>query len=88
MIRLLRLWRLTARDLRLLLFALKQSDRPVWIGPAGVALGLYAIEPLNFAIPFIGIVDEFILLPLALHWLLKRLPMTIRSRFDRRLGTT
>jgi uncharacterized membrane protein YkvA (DUF1232 family) len=88
MFRLVRWWRLTAKDLRLLLFALKQPDRPMWIAPAAIVLGIYAIEPVNFAIPFIGIVDDFIILPLALHWLLKRLPMTIRDRFDRSLGTT
>jgi uncharacterized membrane protein YkvA (DUF1232 family) len=83
MIRLWRLWRLTARDLRLLLFALKQPDRPPWIAPMAMVLGVFAIEPLNFVLPFVGAVDEFILLPLALHFLLKRLPMSIHARFDR-----
>ncbi len=45
-------------------------------------LGIYAIEPLNFTLPLIGVVDDFVLLPLALHLLLRCLPQQIRAGFD------
>ena len=77
--RLLMLWRLGRRDLGLLWFALRHPARPVWLIPAAVLLGLYAIEPLNFAIPLLGLVDDLVLVPLVLHTLLKWLPPEIRA---------
>ncbi len=78
MLRLMRLWRLAAADLRILWFALRHPHRPIWLWPAAIVLGLCAIEPLNFAIPALGLVDEFILLPLVLHVLVRFLPLGIR----------
>jgi uncharacterized membrane protein YkvA (DUF1232 family) len=82
--RLVRLWRLAGNDLRLLWFALRHPSRPLWLIPAAVLLGVYALEPLNFALPLFGIVDEFILLPLALHLLLRFLPAEIRAGYGSR----
>jgi uncharacterized membrane protein YkvA (DUF1232 family) len=79
MFRLLRLWRLVGNDLRLLWFALRHPRRPFWLAPAVVLLALYALDPLNFAIPFAGAVDDFVLIPLVLHLLLRLLPADIRA---------
>jgi uncharacterized membrane protein YkvA (DUF1232 family) len=79
MLRLFRLWRLGADDLRLLWFALRHPARPVWLLPAAALLVLYAIEPLNFALPLFGVVDDLVILPLLLHLLLRFLPMEIRA---------
>jgi uncharacterized membrane protein YkvA (DUF1232 family) len=79
MIRLLRLWRIGGNDLRLLWFAMRHPARPLWLFPAAALLLVYAVEPLNFAIPTLGIVDEFLVLPLALHLALKFLPAQIRA---------
>ncbi len=81
MFRLFRLWRLGARDLPLLWFALKHPLRPAWLWPAVIFLAFYALEPLNFAIPWLGAVDDLILVPLALSFLIKRLPPQIRGDF-------
>ncbi|MVC24880.1 hypothetical protein D6V10_20935, partial [Vibrio cholerae] len=70
MLRLLKLLRFVAKDLRLLLFALRHTRRPFWLAPAVIVLGLYALDPVNFAIPFVGAVDDFVLIPLVLHFLL------------------
>jgi len=83
MIRLFRLWRLARGDLRLLWFALQHRNRPLWLWPAVAVLGLYAIDPINFALPLIGFVDDFVLVPLLLHFLLKLLPAQIRTGFRR-----
>jgi uncharacterized membrane protein YkvA (DUF1232 family) len=82
--RLIRLWRMSARDVRLLLFAMTHPDRPVWLWPATLVLGFYALEPFNIAIPLLGVVDDLVVLPLVLHLLLMLLPETIRSGFVRR----
>jgi uncharacterized membrane protein YkvA (DUF1232 family) len=84
MLRLLRLWRLGGNDLRLLWFALRHPHRPVWLIPALALLGFYAFEPLNFAVPLLGVVDEFIILPLLLHLLVKFLPAQIRTGYGLR----
>ena len=67
--RLFRLWRLGARDLRLLWMALRHPNRPRWLIPATIALAFFALEPFNFAIPFLGIVDDVFVLPLLLRLL-------------------
>jgi len=69
----------------LLWFALRRPNRPLWLLPAVVLLGLYALEPANFAIPVLGVVDDVILLPLALHILVRCLPAEIRHGFSRRV---
>lgn len=81
MMRLLRLWRLVGNDLRLLWFALRHANRPLWLLPAVAILVFYALEPLNFTLPLFGIVDEFVLVPLVLHVILKFLPAEIRAGF-------
>ena len=81
--RLLMLWRLGRRDIGLLWFALRHPARPAWLIPAAGLLGLYAIEPLNFAIPLLGLVDDLVLVPLVLHYLLTLLPAQIRNQANR-----
>jgi len=81
MLRLLRLWRLLRHDWQLLVFALRHRARPIWLWPAVIALGLYAIEPFNLAIPVLGVLDDLVLVPLALHLLLSLLPRDIVAGF-------
>jgi uncharacterized membrane protein YkvA (DUF1232 family) len=69
--RFFRLWRLSGQDLRLLFFALRHPNRPRWLIPAAIALACFALEPFNFAIPFIGVIDDLLVLPLLLHVLVK-----------------
>lgn len=81
MFRLFRLWRLAAGDLGLLWFALRHQSRPIWLWPVAVILGLYAIDPVNFAIPFAGLIDDLVLIPLLLHLVVRLLPAEIRLGF-------
>ena len=78
MIRLLRLWRMVGKDLRLLRFALVHPRRPSWFVPALVLLALYTLDPINFALPFVGAVDDLVVIPMLLHLLLRLLPADIR----------
>jgi uncharacterized membrane protein YkvA (DUF1232 family) len=86
--RIFRLWRMSRSDIRMLWLALRHPNRPTWLLPATLALGCFAFEPFNFAIPLLGVVDDLFLLPLLLHGLAKiaehtmRLPIS-RSRDDR-----
>jgi uncharacterized membrane protein YkvA (DUF1232 family) len=75
------LWRMSKGDLRLLWFALKHDARPGWLLPVTGLMALYAIAPFNLAIPVLGVVDDMVLLPLALHYVLKLLPLPITQGF-------
>ena len=81
MIRLLWLWRRVRKDLRLLRFALVHPRRPSWLVPALVLLAIYALDPINFALPFVGAVDDLVVVPMLLHLLLRLLPADIRARY-------
>ena len=83
--RLFRLWQLGGRDLRLLLNMLRRSDRPWWLGPALLLLLVFALEPLNFALPVLGVVDDFILLPLMLRALATFASHVLRAKKDDRV---
>ena len=50
---------------------------------------LYLVSPVDLipdAIPIIGVVDDLVLLPLAVRWLLSMLPSALRNDIDRRFG--
>lgn len=64
-------------------FALRHSERPIWLWPVVLALGWFAFEPLNFAFPLLGVADAVILSPLTLHALVKFIPNQIWSEYAR-----
>lgn len=72
------LWKVMRDDLRVLLYALRHPDRPGWLMPATALVALYAIDPFNVAVPFVGIVDDGVLVPLALHLMVSCLPIQLR----------
>lgn len=86
--RLLRLWRLGRQDLRLLWFALRHRNRPAWLLPALGVLILFALDPFNLVLPALGIVDDLVILPMALHLLVRMLPPQIHTSFARRAHFT
>lgn len=79
--RFLLLWRVARQDLRLLWFALRHPQRPVWLLPAAALLALFALEPANFALPLVGAIDDLVLLPIVLHALVALLPPEVRAAF-------
>lgn len=87
--RIIGLWRIVAgKDLRLLWFALRHEARPWWLLPGLAVLALFAVEPLNFALPVVGVVDEFVLVPLVLHAMAGMLPAHVLDGFARRYAGT
>jgi uncharacterized membrane protein YkvA (DUF1232 family) len=69
--RLLRLWRLMHQDVRFIVLALRRQDRPWWLIPAALLILFFALDPLNLALPTLGILDELIVLPLLLRAVVK-----------------
>jgi uncharacterized membrane protein YkvA (DUF1232 family) len=47
-------------------------------------LAFYALEPANFALPVLGVIDDFLLLPFLLHFVVGFLPAGIHRDFGRR----
>lgn len=64
--------------------AMRHPNRPRWLIPATIALAYFALEPFNFAIPFLRIVDDVFLVPLLLRVLAKFAVPVTRGHIDPR----
>ncbi|MHA7679562.1 YkvA family protein [Cupriavidus sp. PET2-C1] len=83
------LWTLVRRDGRLLWYALRHPDAPRWLKPAALGLVLYAISPIDLIpdfIPGLGLIDDVVLIPLAVHFILRRLPAHVLRQAEARAG--
>jgi uncharacterized membrane protein YkvA (DUF1232 family) len=75
--RLTLLWSVLRGDARQLWFALRHPDAPRWLKVGTAMIALYVISPIDLipdVLPVIGLMDDIVLVPLAIRWLLKRLP--------------
>ena len=80
------LWAVIRGDARLLWFALRQPMAPRWLKPALAAVALYLLSPIDLlpdALPVLGLVDDLVLVPLALAFIVRRLPSGLRADFAR-----
>ena len=76
------LWSVVRGDARLLWRALRHPQAPGWLKPAALALVAYLIWPVDLIpdfIPFVGVIDDIVLIPLAIRFLLDRLPGALRA---------
>jgi uncharacterized membrane protein YkvA (DUF1232 family) len=83
--RLSMLWVLVKGDLRRLWLALRHPDAPRWLklGTAGVVI--YLVSPVDLipdVIPVLGVVDDLVIVPAAIRWMLNRLPAHILAHAD------
>ena len=75
--RLTLLWVLLRGDARQLWFALRHPNAPSWLKWGTAAIAQYLFSPIDLIpdmLPFFGIADDLVLVPLAIRALLKRLP--------------
>jgi uncharacterized membrane protein YkvA (DUF1232 family) len=87
--RVLVLWRVVRGDARRLWFALRHPAAPAWLKVGTALMLLYLVSPIDLipdAIPVLGVVDDLVLIPLAMRFMLARLPAHIREDADRRAG--
>jgi uncharacterized membrane protein YkvA (DUF1232 family) len=85
--RLTLLWVLLRGDARRLWTALRHPQAPGWLKWGTALIALYLVSPIDLipdVLPFIGVVDDLVLVPLAIHWLLKRLPPGIAEPVAKR----
>lgn len=81
------LWTLVRGDLKKLWWALRDARSPGWLKFATAGLVLYLLSPVDLlpdALPIVGVVDDLVLLPLVIRWLLSQLPAELRRDLERR----
>jgi uncharacterized membrane protein YkvA (DUF1232 family) len=87
--RLVRLWAVVRGDARVLWFALQHPQAPIWLKVGCLAIVVYLLSPVDFipdVIPLFGLIDDLVLVPLAMRWLLRLLPAHIREAAQSRAG--
>ena len=74
--RLTLLWTVVRGDARQLWYALRQPSAPTWLKVGTALIVLYVLSPIDLipdVIPVLGLMDDVVLVPLAIRFLLKRL---------------
>ncbi len=85
--RLTLLWAVLRGDARRLWFALRHPAAPRWLKLGAALIVLYVLSPIDLIpdfVPVIGVLDDLVLVPLAIRWLLRRLPPEIAAAVNRR----
>jgi uncharacterized membrane protein YkvA (DUF1232 family) len=80
------LWLVIKGDLERLWHALRHPDAPSWLKGGTALLALYLLSPVDLIpdfIPFFGVLDDVIVIPAAIRWMLGRLPGHIRDHAER-----
>jgi uncharacterized membrane protein YkvA (DUF1232 family) len=76
------IWTTLRSDFKLLWRALRHPQSPAWLKLGVVGLGLYLLSPIDLIpdfIPFLGAVDDVLIVTLGVKWLLKNLPESVRN---------
>ena len=80
------LWSVVRGDARRLWFALRHPAAPAWLKVGTGLLILYVVSPIDLipdVIPFFGVVDDLVVVPLVIRWMLQRLPPHIATDLRR-----
>ncbi len=83
--RLALLWSVVKGDARLLWRALRHPQAPGWLKLGTLGIALYLFSPIDLipdVVPIFGVLDDIVIVPLAIRWLLGRLPAGLRADID------
>lgn len=83
------LWVAVRGDARRLWLALRHPEAPLWLKLGSAGLVLYLISPVDLlpdVIPVLGMVDDLVLIPLAMRWMLNRLPAHLSGQTADKAG--
>lgn len=83
--RLALLWTLVRGDAQRLWRALRHPQAPLWLKLGVLGIVLYVVSPVDLIpdwLPLLGIADDLVLVPLAIRFLLNRLPPALRAALD------
>lgn len=81
------LWTVVRGDAYRLWLALRHPESPWWLKPGVAMIALYLLSPIDLlpdSIPLFGVLDDLVVVPLAIRWLLNKLPPAVREAADRR----
>ncbi len=82
----LRTWKRAARrDTRVSYLALRDSRTPWYVKALAAVAALYALTPFDVLpdfIPFHGLVDDIVVIPLAIAAMVRLIPMPLRAEFE------
>lgn len=79
------LWFVVRTDVKRLWRALQHPESPAWLKGGTAMLLLYLISPIDLIpdfIPLLGVLDDAIVIPAVIRWMLGRLPGHIRDHAD------
>lgn len=80
--RFFRLWQIARHDFRILWHAVRDPRRPRWLLPVVALLMLYLLSPIDLIpdfIPVFGLLDDVVVIGMAVHWIIRRLPADVRD---------
>jgi uncharacterized membrane protein YkvA (DUF1232 family) len=80
-------WAVVRGDAKLLWFALQHPAAPPWLKFGVLGIVLYLLSPIDLipdVLPVIGVMDDLVLIPLAIRFLLRKLPAAVREDIQRR----
>ena len=85
------IWLAVRGDAKRLWYALGHPEAPGWLKGGAAAIVLYLLSPIDLIpdmLPIVGVLDDLIIVPMALRWLLARLPAHIRDHADAKANGT
>ncbi len=83
------IWLAVRGDAKRLWYALGHPESPGWLKGGTAAIVLYLLSPIDLIpdmIPLLGVVDDLVIVPMALRWLLSKLPEHIRQYAEQKAG--
>ncbi len=73
------------REVIVLWYAFRHPATPTWLKLVSLLLAIYLISPFDLIpimIPFLGVVDDLIIVPLGVSFVVKRLPAEVRTESE------
>ena len=67
------------------------SQAPGWLKLGTLGIVLYLFSPVDLipdVVPLFGVLDDLVVVPFAIRWLIKRLPAPLRAEAEQRAGRT
>lgn len=77
------------REILIVFVAVRLPGTPLHLRLAGIAFLLYLASPIDLVpivIPVLGLVDDLVIVPAGLSWVVTRLPEDVRIEADARAG--
>jgi uncharacterized membrane protein YkvA (DUF1232 family) len=83
------IWTIARGDAKILWHALRHPQAPAWLKLGVGGLVIYLLSPVDLIpefVPLLGVVDDVVLIPLVVGFLLRKLPTQVRADARKRAG--